>query len=79
MIINIVSLVIEINESLPSGKNRRKSSLCIVYFWQHCTVFWVSNKQKRTPSDCFFGDFAHLVISVNQMDIFIIRFYYAWH
>jgi len=48
----------------PVGKNRRKSSLkeCIfdnkaLYF--ECQINKNAPLQKRTPSDCSFGDFAH--------------------
>jgi len=40
------------------GKIAEKAVCSVVYFWQYGTVFW----QKRTPSDCFFDDFAHWVI-----------------
>jgi len=47
---NVILLLSRRNnvQKTPSGQYRRKSSLCIF-----------DMTKKRTPSDCFFGDFAH--------------------
>jgi len=50
----------EIDSHIPSGQNRRKSSLFECIF-DNTALYFECRIKKSTPSDCFFGDSGHWI------------------
>jgi len=58
---------------LPEGKIAYKAVCRIVFFLTIGTVFLECRIKKPTPSDCFFGDFAHWVTERGIFMIIILQ------